>query len=121
MKPCLWYHTADKNPDKSGYYLAYRGWGLGGKADGDSDYGPVYYDKKINEWRDYESPIMGHYAFVYYWTEADPEKWVDSDVPVTKRKTSNKKEEQANSALEKAWADVLLSVERYELIKALSN
>jgi len=115
MKPCIWYHTAEHQPDESGYYLAYRGWGIGGKADCDSDWGYVYYDKKINEWRDYES--MGHYAFVYYWTDARPDAWVDSDIPVSKRK----RKAQPNPALDIAWQRVEDAVRNYELIKALSG
>ena len=52
MRTSIWFRTEEKQPDKSGYYLSYRGWGMGGKADGDSDHGYVYYDKKQNEWRD---------------------------------------------------------------------
>jgi len=115
MRPCIWYHTADKNPDRSGYYLAYRGWGIAGKSDTDSDYGPVFYDKKINSWRDYESSSYGHDAFVYYWTEADPEAWVENETFI------NIKKAKPNPALDIAWNDVLAAVERYELIKILST
>jgi hypothetical protein len=115
MKTCIWYHTADRQPEDSGYYLAYRGWGIAGKADDDSDWGYVYYDKKINEWRDYES--MGHYAFVYYWTEAKPDEWVDNDRPVSKRK----RKAQPNPALDIAWQRVQDAIRNYDLIKSLSG
>ena len=46
MRTSIWYRTEEKNPDKSGYYLSYRGWGMGGKGDGDHDHGYLYYDKK---------------------------------------------------------------------------
>ena len=115
MKPCIWYHTAEQQPDKSGYYLAYRGWGIGGKSDYDSDWGYVYYDKKINEWRDYES--TGHYAFVYYWTDAKPDEWLSNDnTPVAKRK----RKVEPNPALDIAWQRIVKAVEQYELIKSLS-
>lgn len=116
MKPCIWYHTAEQQPKESGYYLAYRGWGIGGKADCDSDYGPVYYDKKINSWRDYESTSHGHDAIVYYWTEAAPETWVDDDIVINKKKRA-----ENNPALDIAWQKVLHAVEQYELIKALTQ
>jgi len=115
MKTCIWYHTAEQQPNESGYYLSYRGWGIGGKADGDSDVGYVYYDKKIDEWRDYE--IAGHCAFVYYWTDAQPDEWVDdNELPVSKRKTKAK----PNPALDNAWQRVQDAVRDYELIKALT-
>jgi hypothetical protein len=114
MKLGIWYHTAEQQPNESGYYLAYRGWGIAGKSDTDSDYGPVFYDKKINSWRDYESSSYGHDAFVYYWTDADPEAWTDRGAVIDKKKI------QSNPALEIAWQKVIQAVEQYELIKALS-
>jgi hypothetical protein len=114
MKTCIWYHTADQQPEQSGYYLAYRGWGLGGKADGDRDHGYAYYDKRKNEWRDYD--ISGHYAIVYYWTDARPDEWVENDVPVVNRKRA-----KTNPALENAWKNVERAIEQYKLIKALAG
>ena len=115
MKPCIWYHTAERQPAESGYYLSYRGWGIAGKSDYDSDYGPVFYDKKINSWRDYKSTSYGHDAIVYYWTEADPEEWVDGETVINKKKVT------PNPALEIAWQQVVKAVEQYELIKALTQ
>ena len=116
MKLSFWYHTADRQPPKSGYYLAYRGWGLGGKADGDHDHGYVYYDKRNNEWRDYE--FTGNYAIVYYWTDAVPDEWVDSDPPVSQRKKSA----NAMPAAEKiAYDQMIAAIENYKTIKALSD
>lgn len=118
MKPCIWYHTSDRQPPKSGYYLSYRGWGIGGKADGDSDWGYVYYDKKLNEWRDYDT--SGHYAFVYYWTEAQPDKWVEEDIPVSKRKIKAETKETPE-AVKIAWQQVEEALKRYQTVKALSE
>jgi len=120
MKTCIWYHTAEQQPNESGYYLSCRGWGRGGKADGDSDVGYVYYDKKIDEWRDYE--IAGHHAFVYYWTDAKPDQWVDdNELPVSlyAPRPSSKKA-KPNPALDNAWQRVQDAVRDYELIKALT-
>lgn len=119
MKPCIWYRTADQQPPESGYYLSYRGWGMGGKADGDSDWGYVYYDKRFDEWRDYESTSMGHDAIVYYWTDARPDQWAKNDVPVFKRKT--KKQIETPEALTIAWQQVEEAIKRYETIKALTQ
>jgi hypothetical protein len=116
MKPCIWYHTAEQQPDKSGYYLSYRGWGIGGKSDYDSDWGYVYYDKKINSWRDYESTVHGHDAIVYYWTDACPDEWVNNET-VTKKKQKQKD----NAALDIAWQRVQEAVRQYEVVKALTQ
>lgn len=113
MKTSIWHHTADQQPEKSGYYLAFRGWGIAGKADSDHDHGYVYYDKKINEWRDYDSG--GNYAIVYYWTDATPDEWVDTDPPVNQRK-----KHRDNPALEIAWNNVQEAIRQYEIVKALT-
>lgn len=115
MKACIWYHTADKQPSTSGYYLSYRGWGIGGKADGDSDWGYVYYDKKRNEWRTYESRGMfPDIAIVYYWTDATPDVWVENDAPVIRRQKIAE-----NPILSSAWNDVEKAIEKYEMLKEL--
>ena len=114
MKPCIWYHAAERQPDNSGYYLSFRGWGIAGKGDCDSDWGYVYYDKKINEWRDYES--LGHYAFVYYWTDAQPDDWVNNETVSKKKKTK-----ENNAALKIAWERVQEAVRQYEVVKALTQ
>ena len=116
MKVSFWHHTADREPEKSGYYLAYRGWGMGGKADGDSDHGYVYYDKIHNEWRDYESTSMGHDAIVYYWTDARPDEWADGDVPVYRRKQVK---QTMHPAEKEALADLEEAIRRYETVRAL--
>jgi hypothetical protein len=115
MKVSYWHHTADRQPPKSGYYISFRGWGLGGKADGDHDYGYVYYDKRDNEWRDYESTSYGHYAIVYYWTDATPDEWVDNDPPVSSRKRLD----QLHPTEQAALADLEEAIKRYETVKAL--
>lgn len=114
MRTSIWFRTEEKQPDKSGYYLSYRGWGIGGKADGDSDHGYVYYDKKQDEWRDYDTG--GHYAIVYYWTDATPDDWTDSDPPSVQLR---KLKQEQNVALESAYKDVLIAIEKYNMLKEL--
>ena len=116
MRTSIWYRTELQQPPKSGYYLSYRGWGMGGKGDGDEDYGYVYYDKKINEWRDYQSQSMGHYAIVYYWTDARPDEWTDSDPPSVQL---HKVKEEHNVALDDAWKKVQEAIDQYNMIKEL--
>ena len=111
MKPSVWYHTADQQPKTSGYYLSYRGWGIGGKSDYDNDYGYVYYDQPSNSWRAYRS---GDNAIVFYWTDAAPDKWVESDPPVIHRKKP-----VDHPALKDAWNNVKTAIEQYELIRIL--
>ncbi len=114
MKVSFWHHTADQQPEKSGYYLAYRGWGMGGKADGDHDHGYVYFDKKKNEWRDYDSG--GHYAIVYYWTDATPDDWVENDTPISRRKQAQK---EMHPAEQEALSELKEAIKRYETVRAL--
>jgi hypothetical protein len=115
MRPCIWYHTRERQPSTSGYYLSYRGFGIAGPSDYDSATGYLYYDHQQNVWRDYESDSHGHDAIVYYWTEADPEEWVDGETVIGKRTVV------PNAALDAAWADILLAIERYEIVKALTQ
>ena len=117
MRTSIWYRTEERQPAKSGYYLSYRGWGMGGKADGDHDHGYVYYDKKKNEWRDYESEYSGHYAIVYYWTDATPDEWTDEDPPSIKIK----KLKETNPAVQSAWDAVQEAIRQYEFIKKLTE
>ena len=115
MRTSIWYRTEERQPDKSGYYLSYRGWGIGGKADDDHDHGYVYFDKKKNEWRDYQSG--GHYAIVYYWTDATPDEWTDEDPPSIKIKTLK----ETNPAVQSAWDAVQEAIMQYEFIKKLTE
>jgi len=76
--------------------------------------GYYYYNKSANEWRD-SKLSHAHYANVYYWTDADPDAWVDSDPPVIHRKAA-----VANPALEIAWKNVEEAIRQYEIVKALT-
>ena len=112
MKTSIWYHTADQQPEASGYYVAYKGMSMG---DDSSNTGYYYYNKSSGEWRD-SSLSTAYYAKVYYWTDADPEQWVNNDPPVSQRK----KILQDNPALEIAWKNIEEAIRQYEIIKALT-
>jgi len=112
MKTSIWHHTADKQPDKSGYYVAYKSYSIG---DDTTNVGYYYYSELSKSWRD-SSLSQAHYANVYYWSDADPEAWVNADPPVSKRK----KELPVNPALEIAWNNVQQAIRQYEIIKALT-
>jgi hypothetical protein len=114
MRASIWYRTELKQPEKSGYYLSYRGWGMAGKGDSDHDYGFLWYDKKRDEWRDYETLSIGDGAIVYYWTDANPDNWTNEDPPsVTLRKLKH------NVTLEDAWKKVQEAIDQYNVIKEL--
>lgn len=112
MKTSIWYHTADRQPSKTGHYLAYRSYSMG---DDSTDTGYYYYNTSTKGWTD-GSSSYAHYANVYYWTDADPDAWVDADPPVTQRK---KKKQEVHPALQEAWQNVQEAIERYEVLKAL--
>ena len=114
MKTSIWYHTADKSPPRSGYYLSYRGWGMGGKADSDCDHGYLWYDKRNDGWRDHQSG--GHSAIVYYWTDATPDEWVENDPPITLRR---RYKEEIHPAEQDAWDNLQRALEQYQTVKAL--
>ena len=120
MRTSIWYRTEAKNPDKSGFYLSYRGFGMGGMADSDSEHGYMYYDQREDCWLDHRS---GYEAIVYYWTDADPNGWVDQDPPSIKiRKNYNpvtKKHDTDHPAVADAWSDVEEAIKRYETVKTL--
>ena len=113
MRTSIWYRTEEKQPDKSGHYLSYRGWGMGGKADSDHDHGYVYYDKKKNEWRDYKSEDSS-YAIVYYWTDATPDDWTNEDPP-----SISIKPHKEHPALQDAWQRALHAIDQYNMLKKL--
>lgn len=114
MKTSIWHHTADKNPSKKGYYLCYRGFGMGGMSDDDHSTGYQWYDKKTNDW--YNHNDCARNALVYYWTDADPEDWVDKDPPVSQRKKIN---QESSPALQDAWKKVQEAIHQYEMIRTL--
>lgn len=121
MRTSIWYRTEERNPDKSGHYLSYRGFGMGGMSDYDSANGYMYYDRKTDSWYEYKD--LRDTAIVYYWTDADPETWTDQDPPSIKiRKSYNpvtRKHETDHPAIADAWKDVEEAIKRYETVKAL--
>lgn len=120
MRTSIWFRTEEKQPDKSGYYFTYRGWGIGGKADGDEDYGYLYYRKKDDTWYGYKNSWDSSFPdvvnFVYYWSDADPSGWVDKDPPSVKLRKSK---EEHNVALDDAWKKVQEAIDQYNMIKEL--
>ena len=73
-----------------------------------------YWNKAEGQWRT-DNTAYHRWVNVYYWTESDPEDWVDSDPPLAYRKKA-----KSNPALEIAWNNVQEAVRQYEIIKALT-
>ena len=121
MRTSIWFRTEEKQPDKSGYYFTYRGWGMGGKADGDSDHGYLYYRKKDDTWYEYENAWNSSFpevaSIVYYWTDADPEGWTNQDPPSVK--LYKLKEFPHSVTLDDAWKKVQEAIDQYNMIKEL--
>ncbi len=117
MRTSIWFRTEERQPAKSGYYLTYRGWGMGGKDDCDSDNSYLYYHTKTKQWYEYESETRATHprtCIVYYWTDADPAGWTDEDPPSVKIKAM-----PTNPVLDLAWRDVEEALKKYEFLKRL--
>ena len=114
MRHSIWYRTEERNPDKSGSYLSYRGFGMGGMSDYDHANGYMYYDKKSDKWYDYNDKRND--AIVYYWTDATPDDWTNQDPPSI---TLRKAKEEHNVALDDAWKKVQEAIDQYNMIKEL--
>lgn len=117
MKTSIWYHTADRQPDKAGYYMGFRTVTLADDTCG-VDY--FWWNPRggltgAGEWRT-DATCHSHWANVYYWTPDDPEQWVDSDGPVR-----NRRPERPDPALESARQELQQAIERYEIVRALSK
>ena len=111
MKTSLWHQTVDRQPDNSGHYLAYKiysGYSLG---DDTTDIGYFYYNKSNNNW--YDNSLNQAYSIdVYYWSDADPRKWVDSEPLIFG---------EPNPSLELAWNNLQEALKQYEIIKNLTT
>ena len=119
MRTSIWYRTEERSPDKSGHYLSYRGFGMGGMSDYDHEHGYMYYDRKTDDW--YEHSDMRDTAIVYYWSDAVPDEWVMTDPPSVKIRAgfNPKNKEHEILAVQEAWTAVEEAIKRYETLKAL--
>lgn len=111
MKTSIWYSVDEFLPIQSGYYLSFVGASMGG---GEPETGYNYYDKRKNEWRDYESDSsMSHWANVVFWTDADPFDWYD--------KMGMTKSRKVPEAEKIAWQQVVEAIERYNIVRGLTG
>jgi hypothetical protein len=113
MRPCVWYDVTEKQPPKSGYYLAFKGMSMG---DSETSCEYYYWNSSANEWRD--GKYSGsHWANVVYWTDADPNAWYEA--PDWQRRRKDK--QQVSVAEQDAWRAVQEAIERYEVVRQLAK
>ena len=111
MKPCVWYDVAEKMPPNNGYYLAFKGMSMG---DDETNCDYYYWNSRTQEWRD--TKYSGsHWANVIYWTDADPAAWYNE--PAGRSKTKR----IVSVAEQDAWDAVKAAIERYEIVKQLTQ
>lgn len=115
MRISIWHRTEEQSPDNSGYYLSYRGFGMGSMSDYDHEHGYMYYDKKTDKWYEYNN--KRDIAIVYYWSDATPNEWVDQDPPSVTLRRNGRPDEHV--AVHEAWQEVQEALKRYQTVKAL--
>lgn len=115
MKPSIWYTVEERQPAKTGYYLAFKGYSMGDDETGVAYY---YWNERAREWRD-NSLSMSHGINVCYWSDADPHEWYEQEIHNHGKK---KKQQRTVTPAEKAaWDAVVKAMEQYEIIKALTQ
>lgn len=119
MRTSIWYRTEERQPAKSGRYLCHRGFGMGGMSDSDHELGYLYYNAKKRWWQRYSMDSMSDSGItVYYWTDVDTDAWIESDGPSY---TIRERLKDPHPALAEAWKDVEAAIERYQVIKELTE
>lgn len=106
IRHSIWYGVEDRLPEKSGYYLAYRAESLG---DDTIDVGHYWYSKNQKKWYE-NSRSSSPWARVVFWTDADPFTWAQTLTSHT-----------PTAAETAAWQEVVEAIERYKLVKALTQ
>ena len=112
MKPSIWYTVEERQPPKTGYYVAFKGMSMGDDETGVAEY---YWNQRTQEWRDSSVASIGRWANVCYWCDAYPQEWYDQD---SKR---GQKTRTVTPAEKAAWDAVVKAMEQYEIIKALTQ
>ena len=105
MITTIWYHGGDKNPDKDGYYLAYKMSSLGDDSEG---YGVHYWDNHNRHWRETGARHSSNIR-VSIW--ADPPEH-DPDY-------SNYSYSVPTVAEIDAWKNVKEAIDQFNMIKEL--
>lgn len=119
MRVSVWYRDEEKRPARSGWYLAHRGFGMGGMGEGGRELGNLYYNAKKNRWQMYDyDDDRYEVSTVYYWTDADTDDWIDEDGPSYKIRDQA---ENPHPAIQEAWLAVEDALEQYRVISELAR
>lgn len=116
MRTSIWFRTEECNPPKSGTYLCYRGFGIGGMGDGDRHLDWRWYDAKKNSWQEYRiCNSVDQNLTIYYWTDAMVDDWINEDPPSKDIKGML----STNPTIMDAWKEVERAIERFQIVKNL--
>jgi len=113
IKPSIWYSTDQKQPDETGWYVAFKGYSLGDNEVGVSYF---YWNKKNQHWRASSMQTSNEINVIYWCKGADPAEWYQQATPY-RRKTKR----EVSVTEQEAWAAVEHAIEQYEIIKALTQ
>lgn len=119
MRVSVWYRDEEKRPAQSGWYLAHRGFGMGGMGDGDRELGQLFYNAEKKRWQD--RPWNGDQyvvSTVYYWADMNTNDWISEDGPSIHIKDKLK---DPHPAVQEAWQNVEDALDRYRVITELTN
>lgn len=119
MRVSVWYRDEERRPARSGWYLAHRGFGMGGMAEGDRELGYLYYNAQKRRWQEYNYDD-GRYVVstVYYWADMNTSDWITEDGPSVHIREKLK---DPHPAVQDAWTAVEEALERYRVIAELTQ
>lgn len=101
----VWYHTGDKQPTKSGHYIAYK---LPTYGDDSEGYELYYWDLAKREWREFLAPHSST-IYVSYWTKG----------PDVEHSSHSTTVDMPTPAEIDAWKNVMDAIDKYNMVKAL--
>lgn len=119
MRVSVWYRDEEKRPARSGWYLAHRGFGMGGMGDGDRELGQLFYNAEKKRWQD--RPWNGDQyvvSTVYYWADMNTNEWIEEDGPSIHIKDKLK---DPPLAVASAWAAVEAALSKYRMLVELTR
>lgn len=103
----IWYHTGDKQPPSTGYYIAYKLPTLGDDHEG---YELWYWDNEKREWREFRAP-HGSAIKVSYWTHGPDIDEINHVCSVN----------MPTVAEVDAWKNVEDAISKYNMVKELTR
>lgn len=119
MRVSVWYRDEERRPERSGWYLAHRSFGMGGMAESDRELGYLYYNARKRRWQMYEYDAEQYVvSTVYYWADMNTNEWIDEDGPSVLIADKLKNPPQS---VKSAWAAVEQALERYRVLVELTR